>query len=154
LQEKYDLVIESGEKIIYAAPKEQKNELNKILGDSYFETGNYLSAIKFLENYEGVGGKKTREDFYRLGYCIYNVKNYSKAINAFENVASSGDELTQNAFYHLADCYLKTGEKKKARTAFEQASKFSYNPSIEEDALFNYAKLSYELSYSPFNETI
>lgn len=154
LQEKYDLVIESGEKIIYAAPKEQKNELNKILGDSYFETGNYLSAIKFLENYEGVGGKKTREDFYRLGYCLYNVKNYSKAIDAFENVASTGDELTQNAFYHLADCYLKTGDKKKARAAFEQASKFSYNPSIEEDALFNYAKLSYELSYSPFNETI
>jgi len=154
VQEKYEQVIEIGEKIIYGAPEEQKNELMKILGDAYFETGKYISAIKFLDGYKGVGGKKTREDFYRLGYCYYMTKNYSKAIEAFENVTTEKDELAQNTFYHLADCNLKINNKKNARAAFEQASKFSFNPNIEEDALFNYAKLSYELSYSPFNETI
>jgi tetratricopeptide (TPR) repeat protein len=154
IQEKYDLVIETGEKIVYSAPAEQKNELLKILGDAYFETGKYIRAIKFLQDYAGVKGKKTREDFYKLGYCYYQIGENQKAIDAFENVTTQSDELAQNAFYHLADCNLRLNNKKNARAAFEQASKFDFNPVIEEDALFNYAKLSYELSYSPFNETI
>jgi tetratricopeptide (TPR) repeat protein len=154
IQEKYDLVIDIGEKIVYSAPEEQKNELLKIVGDAYFETGKYISAIKFLDQYKGVGGKKSREDFYRLGYCYYQIKEYKKAIAAFENVTTQSDEMAQNTFYHLADCNLRINDKKNARAAFEQASKFNFNPAIEEDALFNYAKLSYELSYSPFNETI
>jgi tetratricopeptide (TPR) repeat protein len=154
IQEKYDLVIEIGEKIANSAPEEQKNELLKIVGDAYFETGKYINAIKFLDEYKGVGGKKTREDFYKLGYCYYQIGNFKKAIDAFENVTTEDDTMAQNAFYHLADCNLKLNNKKDARAAFEQASKLSFNPKIEEDALFNYAKLSYELSYSPFNETI
>jgi len=154
VQEKYDQVIKVGENLIGGAPEDQKNELLKILGDAYFETGNYISAANYLEKYKGVNGKKTREDFYRSGYCFYMVKNYSKAIDEFKNVTTGKDELSQNAFYHLADCYLKTKNKKNASAAFEEASKLSFNKSIEEDALFNYAKLSYELSYSPFNETI
>lgn len=154
IQEKYDLVIEIGEKIVSSAPEEQKNELLKILGDAYFETGKYISAIKFLKDYDGVNGKKTREDFYKLGYCYYQIGENQKAIEAFENVTTQKDEMAQNAYYHLADCNLRINSKKNARAAFEQASKFNFNPEIEEDALFNYAKLSYELSYSPFNETI
>jgi tetratricopeptide (TPR) repeat protein len=154
IQGKYDLVINIGEKIVYSAPEEQKNELLKIVGDAYFESGKYINAIKFLDDYKGVGGKKTREDFYKLGYCYYQIGNFKKATDAFENVTTKDDTLAQNALYHLADCNLKLNNKKDARAAFEQASKFNFNPTIEEDALFNYAKLSYELSYSPFNETI
>ena len=54
----------------------------------------------------------------------------------------------------LADCFIKLDQKEKAKTAFSAASEFDFNPQIKEDALFSYAKLSYELSYSPFNETI
>src|SRR5690606_12808625 len=64
------------------------------------------------------------------------------------------DEMAQNAYYHLADCYVKTNEKEKAKMAYDAASKLDFNEKIKEDALFNYAKLTYELSYSPFNETI
>ena len=62
--------------------------------------------------------------------------------------------MTQNAYYHLADSYIRVNEKEKARVAFEAASEFDFNERIKEDALFSYAKLTYELSYSPFNETI
>ena len=37
---------------------------------------------------------------------------------------------------------------------FLQASKMDYDPKIKEDALFNYAKLSYELNANPYNESI
>ena len=154
LQEKWDLVIEKGEGMVNAAPAEQRNELLKMVGDAYFETGKYIKATQYLDAYKGIDGKKTREDFYRVAYCYYEVGEIQKAIDSFEKAAPGNDQLSQNALYHLGDCYLKAKDKKKARSAFEQASKFSFNANIEEDALFNYAKLSYELSYSPFNETI
>lgn len=154
IQEKYEKVIEYGEKLIGGAPAEQKNELMKIVGDAFYETSKFISAIKYLEAYKGVNGKKSPEDYYRLGYCYYQIKDYNNAIDAFEKATFKKDLMAQNAFYHLADCQLKLGNKNKARSAFEEASKYSFDPKIEEDALFNYAKLTYELSYSPFNETI
>lgn len=154
LQEKYDLVIKYGEKLIGGAPAEQKNELLKIVGDAFYETNNYISAIKYLDAYKGIKGKKTPEDYFRLGYCYYQIEDYSKAASAFEKATYKKDELAQIAFYHLADCHLKLNDKNKARAAFEEASKYDFDPQIEEDALFNFAKLTYELSYSPFNETI
>ena len=62
--------------------------------------------------------------------------------------------MTQNAYYHLADCYLHTGDKKNARIAFEAASRADFDKAIKEDAMFNYLKLNYELSFSPFNEIV
>ena len=154
LKENYNDVVSEGPAIIAAASDDQVNELNKILGDSYYELKEYSKAIPYLEAFKGVRGKKTIEDYYRLGYCYYKSKAYEKAIPAFEKATFQENELAQNAFYHLADCYLNLDDKNKARVAFERASKLSFVPEIEEDALFNFAKLTYELSYSPFNETI
>ncbi|MDA3928062.1 MAG: tetratricopeptide repeat protein [Prolixibacteraceae bacterium] len=154
LQEKYEKVITYGEKLVASAPAPQKNELLKIVGDSFYETGKYISAVKYLDAYKGVGGKKAPEDYFRLGYCYYQMKDYKDAIKSFEKASFKKDLMAQNAFYHLADCQLQLDNKNKARIAFQEASKYSFDPRIEEDALFNYAKLTYELSYSPFNETI
>ncbi|MDA3881312.1 MAG: tetratricopeptide repeat protein [Prolixibacteraceae bacterium] len=154
LMEDYDKVIEIGEDLVRAAPAEQKNEILKIVGDAFYENNKFINAIKYLDEYEGVNGRKAPEDFYRLGYCYYQIKDYNKAITNFEKATGNKDLMAQNAYYHLADCYLKTDSKNKARVAFEQASKYDFDPKIERDALFNYAKLTYELSYSPFNETI
>ena len=77
-----------------------------------------------------------------------------EAISNFEKVTYRKNKLSQNAYFHLAECYLKTDQKPKAQMAFGSASKMSFDKSIEEESLFNYAKLSFELSYSPFNQTI
>ncbi len=154
LQERYENVTAMGDDLLVSAPADQKNELYKIIGDSYYLMGKYIAAIKYLESYQGINGRKTAEDFFKLGYCYYHMKDYPKAIDAFEKATVGKNQLTQLAYYHLADCYLQNDEKNKARIAFEQASKFDFDSQIEENALFNYAKLTYELSYSPFNETI
>jgi TolA-binding protein len=41
-----------------------------------------------------------------------------------------------------------------AKNAFEMAYQLDFDKSVTEDALFNYAKLCYELSFSPFNEAV
>ena len=153
-QEKYRDVVNYTTSIINEVEKEHKIELSKIVGDSYFHLGEYQNAIPFLETYFDDAGLKTREDSYILGYCYYSVESFDKATPLFENATKGKDEMAQNAYYHLADCYIKVNEKEKAKLAYNAASELDFNEKIKEDALFSYAKLTYELSYSPFNETI
>ena len=153
-QEKYDEVINYTSSIIDQVAEEHKVELSKILGDSYFHLNKYAEAIPYLEAYYNSPGPKTREDGYILGFCYYHAGNFDKAAPLLEKASKGNDEMAQNAYYHLADSYVRLGEKEKARVAFGAASEMDFNERIKEDALFSYAKLTYELSYSPFNETI
>ncbi|MGB0423560.1 MAG: tetratricopeptide repeat protein, partial [Flavobacteriales bacterium] len=68
--------------------------------------------------------------------------------------SQEGGELAQSALYHMADCYLKLDQKPYARTAFKEVSEMDDIIALKENALFNYAKLAYELSYNPFHEAI
>ncbi len=49
---------------------------------------------------------------------------------------------------------MKLGDKYQGRLSFAAASRVDYNQDIKEDALFNYAVLTYELSITPFNEAV
>jgi TolA-binding protein len=153
-QQRYNEVINYTVSIIDDVEEEHKSELSKIVGDSYFHLREYSKALPYLETYYQTSGPKTREDNYLLGYCYYNTGQFEKAVPLLENASRGKDEMAQNAYYHLADSYIRINEKEKARVAFEAASEFDFNERIKEDALFSYAKLTYELSYSPFNETI
>lgn len=153
-QQKYSEVVNYTTPIMNDVQEEHKSELSRIVGDSYFHLKEYKKAIPYLETYFETSGPKTREENYILGFCYYQNDEFTKAAPLLEQASTGNDELTQNAYYHLADCFIKLDQKEKAKTAFSAASEFDFNPLIKEDALFSYAKLSYELSYSPFNETI
>ncbi len=153
-QQKYSEIVNYTVNIIDDVEEEHKSELSKIIGDSYFHLREYTQAIPYLECYYNTPSLKTREDNYILGYCYHNSGQHQKAVPLLENASKGKDEMAQNAYYHLADSYIKLNDKEKARVAFEAAFEFDFNDRIKEDALFSYAKLTYELSYSPFNETI
>jgi tetratricopeptide (TPR) repeat protein len=74
---------------------------------------------------------------------------------AFKNAVSEvNDTLSQNTHYHLADCYIQKQDKHLALGNFYSAYNVPFKNAIREDALFNYAKLTYHLSFNPFNEAI
>ncbi|MEL1255293.1 tetratricopeptide repeat protein [Flavobacterium sp. DGU38] len=123
----------------------EKSELNKIIGESYFNLKQYGKAIPFLEKYEGKKGKWNNTDFYQLGYAYYEQKEYEKAISQFNKIIEGKDFVAQNAYYHLGLAYLNTGKKQEALNAFKNASEMDFNVQIQEDAALNYAKLSYEI---------
>ena len=58
------------------------------------------------------------------------------------------------SLYQLGGAYLKVGEKKYARNAYKSASEMDFDEEIAEDALYNYAKLSYEVSFDPYNKAV
>lgn len=150
----YDKVVEYTVPLVDKAKKDQKAELAKIIGNSYFQLKQFDKAVPYFETYFSETKSHAPAENYMLGYCYYASGQYQKAIEPLENATRSKDEMGQNTYYHLAECYVKTDQKDKARVAFEAASEMDFNPDIKEDALFNYAKITYELSYSPFNETI
>ncbi|MDR9400367.1 MAG: tetratricopeptide repeat protein [Psychroflexus sp.] len=123
----------------------EKSELNKIIGESYFNLEQYEQAIPYLEKYEGKRGKWNNTDYYQLGYAYYQQANYQKAIASFNKIINGKNFVAQNAYYHLAQAYLKSGKKTEALNAFKNASEMPYNKKIKKDAYFNYAKLSFEI---------
>ncbi|MGS2738981.1 tetratricopeptide repeat protein [Sinomicrobium sp. M5D2P17] len=121
------------------------SELNKIIGESYFNLKQYEAAVPYLKAYKGKQGRWNNTDFYQLGYAYYKQEDYENAINQFNKIVGGNDFVAQNAYYHLAECYLKTDKKQQALNAFRNASQMDFDKRIQEDALLNYARLSYDI---------
>jgi len=154
LNKDYDGILEIAPELLDSAPKERATEMYRFIGDAYYNKGDYAVALAYLEKY-AAGAKSTeREDKYQLGFCYYKTGAYDKAIKTLLSTGAKSDVLSQNIWFVLGDCYLKTGDKKRAQFAFSQASKLDFDKKLREDALFNYAKLTYETSSSPFGEAI
>jgi len=143
-QKAIDLGLESMPK---SNPSEQ-SELNKIIGESYFNLNQYEQAIPYLSLYKGKNGKWNNTDFYQLGYAYYKQNDFEKAIAQFNKIIGGKDFVAQNGYYHLGESYLKTDKKQQALNAFKKASEMNFNASLQEDANLNYAKLSYEIGNS------
>jgi TolA-binding protein len=127
----------------------------RLIGDAFYKLNLYDEALGYLEIYlKEVQGNIGGIDAYQIGYVYYRAGEYQQAIEMFQKATGTGDSLAQNAYYHLADCYIRSGEKRFAMNAFYEAYKLGVDPEVTEDALFNYAKLSYEMAYNPYNITI
>ncbi|MDF1863781.1 MAG: tetratricopeptide repeat protein [Saprospiraceae bacterium] len=143
----FDQVVAYGEPKLKDPQVRRKKEINQLVGQSYFEQGSYTEALPFLEEYAERSGKLKAEEFYQIGYTQYSVGQYDKAIKNLQQLESEDSEMVQYALFYLGDAYLKTGNKSAARNAFGKASRMDFDANIKEDALFNFAKLSYELKY-------
>ena len=126
----------------------EKSELNKIIGESYFNLKKYNEALPYLKDYKGKKGKWSNTDFYQLGYTYYQQKNYENAIAQFNKIIDGKDFVAQNAYYHLGESYMKLDKKQEALNAFKNASEMDFDKKIQEDANLNYAKISYEIGNS------
>ncbi|MBU8892748.1 MAG: tetratricopeptide repeat protein [Bacteroidales bacterium] len=154
LQGRYDEVIEYAPALLESASAKRTPEIAKVIGDSYYKKQQFSDAIEYLQKHEDKAKFVSRKDYYQLGYCYYKLELYDSASVSFEKVLDKEDLLAQNAYFHIADCYIEIDQKNKARLAFEFASILDFDPEIKEEALFNYALLTYELYHSPFNEAI
>ncbi|MGJ8685265.1 MAG: tetratricopeptide repeat protein [Nonlabens sp.] len=130
-------------------PKEQ-SELNRIIGQSLFNQEKYDEALPYLQEYKGVRGRWNNNDYYQLGYTYYKQGNFEKAIETFNKIVDGENKTAQNAYYHLAQSYIKLGKSEDALNAFKKASEMDFDAQIQEDATYNYAKISYEYG-NPFD---
>ncbi len=154
IQKKWDQVINYAKPLLDSVTESRYGEMAKIIGEAYFHKDMFREAVPYLEKYHEKVSYNTSEDKYQMAYAYYMAGNYEKARDYFRMVSIGNTELSQSANYHLADCYIKLGDKPQARLSFYAASNMDYDAEIKEDALFNYAVVTYELSISPFNEAV
>lgn len=155
MQEKYDKLLEVAPGLLESATEKRKPEIARLIGDAYYKTDKYRESIPYLEQYHNSTRRSTtRDDHYQLAYAYYRTGKFARAVPHFDKVTTKEDTMSQNAHYHMAACYLETGEKKFAYNSFLAAYKNKSIPEISKDALFNYAKLAYEMGYDPYNEAI
>ncbi len=129
------------------------SEIIKIIAESYYRLKKYGGAIPFYLKYAN-GNSMPEQESYELAFSYFSTGKYKEAIQWFQGASNNNDSLSQNALYYLAVSYLKTGNKPFASNAFREVYRMNYDPKLKEDALFNYAKLSYELAFDPFDEAI
>jgi TolA-binding protein len=154
LDKNYDGILAIAPSLLQQAGKSREIELYRFIGDANFQKKNYKEAIPYLEKFIKETRLSSKEDKYQLAYCYYQIEDYKNATKLFSDVIGAPDTLTQNSYYMLGSCYLKAGDKKRAQLAFSAAANMSFDKFIQEESLFNFAKLAYENSYAPFGEGI
>ena len=134
------------------------DEIERVVGDIYFNRGEYRKALDYYiaANKENTQSNKTALSAgnYAMGYCYYMLGSYDSAATYLSTFVDMDDSTAQNALYTLGDTYIRLNKKTEARTMFKRASEMNYNPAIQEEAAFNYAKLSCELNPNAYSEYI
>ncbi|MEI7829870.1 MAG: tetratricopeptide repeat protein [Prolixibacteraceae bacterium] len=149
----YQEVLDQGVPLLAKAPDDRKFELARILVVSYYQQEEFEKATELIDKYFK-GKEISRADSYVAGFCQEKAGNSDVAIQWYEKSIQQKDAIAQGTYYQLGALYMKKGEKKKGLMAFQSASEMKFDPKIRQDALFLFAKVAYELDYSPFNESI
>lgn len=150
----YDKLIQYGKRVESTINPKYLGDVYRVMAGAYYKTMQYQQSLPYYEKYFATSPAPTKVEYYEMGQLYYRLGEYQNAVDKFQKVTSENDTIAQNAYYHMADCYLKLGQKEKARNVFYACMHYNVFPDIKEDATFCYAKLTYELSFAPFNEAI
>jgi TolA-binding protein len=150
LDKRYNDVISYAVPIINSTHQQNETEMLRIIGASYFAKADYPNAVKFYSRFESRDQGKTQstQDSYQMGYAYNKTGNYPKAASELEKLVEQNDVYSQNGSYTLGEVFLKMNNKQSARNAFLVASKLTFDKQLQEDGLYEYAKLSYELDFN------
>jgi len=150
----YSYTTTQGVEIYNLLPDKYKSKAAKILSESFFAVNKPLEARHYNELYSSSAESISIKDNFYSGMIAYTLKSYKEAIGLFEKVASTTDSIGQSAYYHMGQCYYQIKNKVKAQEAFKMASGSNFDSGIQEDAFFNYAKLTFDINrnITPFEE--
>lgn len=149
MQKDYSYVIKNGVKLFDEVPADRQSHLARIISESYLATGDTERAKAFYDKIEQSRRDMDRDDYFYAGTVLYSTGDFKGAIENFSQMRSRTDSIGQIANYQMGYSYIQTGNKVAALDAFKDASERNYNPDIQEDAHFNYAKLSFDLNHNP-----
>ncbi len=153
-ENEYEKSLEYGKKVLEKNPNNPNNsEIYRIMGECAYRSAKYAEAVDYLKRHEKLSKSLQRNTNYMLGVSYFETKDYTSAETYLSRVTKTEDSVAQNAFLFLGHCYLKLNQKNKAKLAFESASKMSFDKTVQEEALYNYALASYETA-AAFGESL
>lgn len=149
MQKDYRYVTGNGPELFQRVPKERQPHLARILSESFLATGDTGQARNYYDRIAQSRRDMDRNDFFYAGSLFYALSDFKGAIDNYNLMQNRADSLGQIANYQLGYSYIQTGNKVAAMQAFKDASEQTFDPDIQEDAHFNYAKLSFDLNHNP-----
>ena len=147
----YDGLIGYASKALQNTPPPQNSdEIQLLLGDAYYQKGQYKDAAENFDKYAAIHKGKIEPALqYKIGFANYKMGDYKSAIANLKTVAVRRDSLGQNAAYHLGLSYLQTNQKPQAVTAFDAARQGTFDKGITENATLKLGQVQYELGNLP-----
>jgi len=146
MQKDYGYVVQNGPEMIKNIPEDRRPQLARLISESFLVLGNPEEARRYYNINDASGNQKKRSDYFYAGSVLYAVKDWKGAIRNFSAMEERMDSLGQIANYEMAFSYIQEKNKVAAMQAFKDASESGYDPVIEEDAHYNYAKLAFDLN--------
>ncbi len=152
-QKRYDELIKYGQEALGKREVRDKQEINLYIGEAYFQKGDIDNAVHYYEDYlKAKKGNVDRSLLFRIAYVKMKTGDKTGAIESFKKVALKNDTLGFLSSYYLGVLYTQSGNKNYAIAAFKVAKDNRYDSDMEEEALFQYAKLN--LDAANFDEAI
>jgi TolA-binding protein len=154
-QGKYEQAIKEGRELVEACPSHDYTpETYRIIGLSYYQTGDYQKALVNLNSYVNQTDNVAPADYYALGLSNFYLNDYKAAIDNLNLSNPGNDALGQSVYLHLGQAYLKKNDANNALMAFQSASRMDFDPATKEAATYNYAMLLHQNSVSAFGESV
>ena len=151
----YTTVINNGDNTLQKAQKNRKSDIALMIAESWQQQGDYAKSLEYYNiALQNSRRKLPKEIEFNIGFSKMKNEDYKGAIEHFTKVADKNDELAQCGSYYMAQCYSKTNQHKFARNTYLKAYKMNFNDTLKENALYNYAVLSFIPGIDPFNESI
>lgn len=130
-------------------------ETQRILGLSYFKTGDYSAAQDLLFKYARTPDITTAADAeYALGVIAYREDDLSEARRRFSTLTDLNNDLAQSAYLYLGQIAVKEGDSNAAAISFEKASRMNFDRNVTEAALYNYIAARTHGGNIPFSSSI
>lgn len=121
-------------------------KMARLVAESFYQKNDLKQANKYFGIYSEYLDDLSREDRLFCGTLAYKTEDWENAVKNLSQACTPDDSLSQIASYSLAESYIKLKNKEEALKSFQKAAELSFDPQIQEDATFNYAKLNFDLT--------
>lgn len=142
----YGKVVEIGSGNFSSLQGSYKKNAARMLSEAYMLLGKKREAGEFYEKFSEAEEGFGREDYYFAGMVAYSLGKYSDAVSDFSKVVDVKDSITQSAYYYQGYSHIQTGNKLAALASLKEAAAMDYDAGMKEDAMFNYAKLVFDVN--------
>ena len=146
MEKDYKYVVEFGEELFDKVPEDRQPHFARIMSESYLVLGDKEKARSYYQKNLESKSARTRSDWFYAGSVLYSVEDWQGAVDSFGQMTERTDSLGQIANYQMGYSYVQLRNKVAALDAFKDAAALDFNPDIQEDAYFNYAKLAFDLN--------
>lgn len=141
-QRRFDELLAYTEPLLKRGSNRDLSEVALFTAEVYYQQNQFAKAIPYYRQYiSTVGAKVPNAIRFRYGQSLFRTGAYNDAIAQLKPVAGGKDTTAQYAAYTLGVSYLQTQNPTYALTAFDQAGRLAFNKDIQEEAVFNHAKL-------------